>query len=887
MNHNGSRSEHQIKYLKDYRPTHWLIPKINLTFFLDPHNTKVESEMLMCRNPDLDSDLEPLILNGERIVLLSIAVNGIHLEEEEYTVTDTLLTIHNPPENEFTLNIQTETSPVDNTALEGLYISNNIFCTQNEPEGFRKITYFIDRPDVMSKYTVTVIADKAKCPVMLANGNLIELKELDNNLHSAKWEDPFTKPCYLFALVAGDLAVVRDNFITRSKREISLEIYIEKGNENFCAFAMESLKSAMKWDEDTFGLEYDLDIFMIAAVEDFNFGAMENKGLNVFNAKLILADPSTASDEAFERIQGVIAHEYFHNWTGNRVTCRDWFQLTLKEGLTVYRDQRFTADMIGEEVKRIKDVIHLREFQFPEDAGPLSHPIQPESYLEINNFYTMTVYEKGAEVIRMIEGLIGKDSFRQGLELYLSVNDGRAVTTEEFVSAMERASGYNLGQFRAWYRFNRTPVLRVYDSYNEKEESYQITLRQSRPGAEIENSNPLLFPVRVGLLDEEGRDMELEINEHEFCEGVDKSGTLTLHFNKDLHVYEFKNVKCRPVLSILRGFSAPVKLELKRSRETLSFQYANDSDLFNRWEAGQTLARELISELLWKVKSELNLELDPVLVRAFENILDSNFEPTFTTLAISLPTLSEIINEQKIAEFEETHKAHEFIEAELGRAVRDRFFEIRNRLHEKSFETREQEISARKLKNKCLAYLMKLGESEIEELCYNQQECSTNMTDELAAMSLLANTNSPYRHKSLSLFYEKWKENSLVMDYWFSVQAHSILPDTLERIKKLREDPLFNIKNPNKVRSLFGVFTHNPLRFNDVSGEGYAFISDCIIKLDPINPGVAAALSKAFIKIEKIDSKRREHAKAALKKILDVSSLSGDVFEVVDKCYNV
>ena len=878
--------------LKDYRPPAWLVPEIKLTFELDPERTRVKSELSLRRNPAA-KELEPPKLNGERMEFLGARVNGRELAAGEYELSDTELIIKNPPADEFILEVENVIAPVKNTALEGLYMSGGAYCTQNEPQGFRRITYFPDRPDVMSKYRTTIIADKASFPMLLSNGNPVERKDLDDGRHQVTWEDPFAKPAYLFALVGGDLGVVRDIFKTASGREVKLEIYTDKGAEERCEFAMESLKQAMRWDEETFGLEYDLDIYMIVAVEDFNFGAMENKGLNIFNSKLVLAEAATATDEAFERIQGVIGHEYFHNWTGNRVTCRDWFQLTLKEGLTVYRDQRFTADMTAQSVKRIKDVTDLREYQFPEDGGPMAHPIQPKSFLEINNFYTMTVYEKGAEVIGMIATLIGKDAFRRGVDRYFELYDGQAVTTGDFVDAMQEASGFDLSVFRRWYDQSGTPVLKVFEKYDPDKKTLELRLEQGRETAapcdtETDSASdevlPLLIPVRVGLLNAQGQDLPLTLEGHNYRAEVDRPDSLLIAFADFSSTYLFLDVPEKPTLSLLRDFSAPVKLEIERGRDELGFLMAHDSDHFNRWEAGHRLSREVIFEILEGFRGGATPVVPEVYLRAMGALIVSDQDPAFLALALTPPSESNLTGEMDISDFEGIHQAREFLIRGVAARFREELLELYHRLHGQTNPDKRIEVGNRKLKNRALSYLMRLGDNEIESLCAGQRRAATNMTDELSALALLVDGDSNYRADALNEFYEKWKSNSLVMDSWFASQASSSRKDTLEVVKKIATDPLFNKKNPNKVRSLFGAFARNGLRFNAPDGAGYEFIADCIIELDAINPGVASGLSRAFTRLGKLAPELKAQAQAQLERVIEHKPLSNDVYEIVDRC---
>ena len=885
--------------LQDYAPPAWLAPEISLKFELDPERTRVTNRAQFTRASTAPA---PLVLNGENMELVSVSLDGRRLAAGEYTVDETshTLTIKGDLPAQFELEIVTMIAPVRNTALEGLYMSGGKFCTQCEAQGFRRITYFLDRPDVMARYTTEVIGERAKYPILLSNGNPIRRADLSDGMHSVTWEDPFPKPTYLFALVAGDLGLVKDSFTTRSGRDVALEIYVDHGNEDRALFAMESLKQAMAWDETTFGLEYDLDIFMIVAVDDFNMGAMENKGLNLFNSKLVLANPRTATDDAFEFIQAVIGHEYFHNWTGNRVTCRDWFQLTLKEGLTVYRDQRFTEDMTHPAIKRIKDAVHLRVAQFPEDAGPMSHPIQPKSYIEINNFYTLTVYEKGAEVIRMIASLIGRDAFRKGMDVYFERNDGKAVTVEEFVSAMEAGSGRDLRQFRRWYDQNGTPELKVVaEEYDAAAREYRLTLEQRNPtyAKTVPNPEPLLIPVRLGLLARSGESLPLDLVGHTPVPGLDSNTTLTVPFREHRATYVFRGVPERPVLSLLRGFSAPVRVLHERAREDLAFLFAHDPDLFLRWESGQQLMKAVVAETIARIDEQVgpsaqlsiqdvdaeSIRIDPLFLDAFARLIQqTDLDPAYLSLAMQLPSDTELTAEQNPARYATTHVALNLVRRKLAQQNRERLLELYTTLHQGPTDANERAaIGKRRLKNRCLSLLMSLNDPEIDRLCFEQQRAAENMTDETAALYLIADGDAAQRDESLALFYERWKNDGLVIDHWLSAQALSARPDTAERVRQLQHDPVFTLKNPNKVRALISAFSRNGLRFN--SPEGYRLIADVVIELDPVNPGIAARLSRAFNEVGRLEPAMKAAARSELERILTGRKLSNDVYEVVSR----
>ncbi len=866
--------------LADYRPPAWLVPRIELWFDLDAEATEVTCELELVRNPAATSG--PPELNGEGLELLQLNQDGRTLSAGEFRLTDGRLTLPDPPGDRTIVRSRVRISPAANTALEGLYISGGALCTQNEPEGFRHITFFPDRPDVMSRYRTTLRADRKRYPVLLSNGNVVAREELPNGRHSVTWEDPYAKPCYLFALVAGDLGVVTDSYTTRSGRRIELFIYTDHGAEGRCAFAMESLKQAMRWDEETFGLEYDLDIYMIVAVEAFNFGAMENKGLNIFNSRLVLADPRTATDEMFERIQGVVAHEYFHNWTGNRVTCRDWFQLTLKEGLTVFRDQQFSADMTQRDLKRIYDVEDLRQLQFPEDAGPMAHPIQPKSYIEINNFYTMTVYEKGAEVIRMIHTLIGPERFRAGLDLYFQRHDGHAVTTGDFVSALEDASGFDLGQFRRWYDLPGTPLVSVSESYDVAGRVFTLTLKQNLPDPA---APPLLIPVRVALLSAAGREQSFSISAS--LPPADGSApqrtSATVVLAQAEQSFRFENVVERPVLSILRGFSAPVKLDYERSDDQLAFLMAHDTDGFNRHEAGRELALRVLVQAARDVSGRKQPALPEGFVAALRSVLLSREDESLRAAALSLPGEAEINDRTAPCDFAATHRAREAILGRLAHALRDDWKNTHDELASRTFADRTAGVGPRRLKNICLAVLSRLREPWVEELAFAQLEKGENMTDELAALRILADRDGPLRERALALFFDRWKHESLVMDNWLSVQAGSSAADTAARVLELQRSPVYSSRTPNKVRSLLGTFARNELCFNAADGSGYRLVADAILELDSVNPSVASGLAKAFTRLGRLSPELRGLAVGELERVFARPDLSGDVFEIVSR----
>lgn len=867
--------------LEDYRAPDWRVATVDLDFELGEDGTRVRARMAIRR--DHDGPPRPLVLNGQGLKTLSLAIDGNALGDGDYVMTDESLTIVRPPVS-FTLETEVLIHPETNTTLDGLYKSGGNFCTQCEAEGFRRITWFFDRPDVMATYRITITAEKARYPVLLSNGNLEESEYLPGGLHRAVWADPWPKPAYLFALVAGDLGVHEDTYVTGSGREVACKIYVERGNEDRCAWAMTALKNSMRWDEEVFGLEYDLDIYMIVAVSDFNMGAMENKGLNVFNDKFVLASPDTATDGDYEFIESVIAHEYFHNWTGNRVTCRDWFQLSLKEGLTVFRDQQFSADMRSAAVKRIGGVRMLRARQFAEDAGPLAHPIRPESYIEINNFYTATIYEKGAEVVRMIHMLLGPEGFRKGMDLYFERHDGQAVTCEDFVAAMEAASGVDLTRFRRWYVQAGTPKLKAAGRYDEAAGTYELTLSQSCPPTPgQETKEPLHIPVAIGLIDSEGRDMPLRLI------GEDRDvapSTRVLELTEPVQTFRFAGIAERPTPSILRGFSAPVIVEQALSEEERLHLMAHDSDSFNRWQAAQDIALELLSRMVMSVRRGSEPSVDPAFVAALGRTLaDETLDPAFAAEMLALPSEDVIADRMDVVDVEAVHVARKALASTIAEDLREPLMETYRRLLENSADPTDTAAGGRRaLKNRALAYLMETGDPAIGDLCLRQYEGAVTMTDSIAALTQFAHRDSPHRRRALADFRQKWSGDKLVLDKWFAVQASSPRADTLARVCELMRDSAFTMNNPNKVRSLIGVFTSiNPLRFHAADGSGYAFLADRVLELDAMNPQVAARLLTPLGRWRRHDDARREKMKAQLRRILDHDGLSKDSLEIAGK----
>ncbi|MDH5649252.1 MAG: aminopeptidase N [Gammaproteobacteria bacterium] len=866
-------------YLKDYREPDYWIESVDLHFDLGEKFTVVTSRLFCKAN---NAKQRPLVLNGEQLELLNVSLNGKLLKKGQYELDAESLTILSPPES-FNLEITTRIKPQENTSLDGLYVSSGMFCTQCEAEGFRKITYYLDRPDVMASFTTTIIADKNKYPVLLSNGNLIEKGEADDCRHWARWRDPYKKPAYLFALIAGNLECLSDQYITVSGRKVDLKLYVEPGNLDKTHHAMASLKKAMQWDEQVFGLEYDLDIYMIVAVGDFNMGAMENKGLNVFNTAYVLAKPETATDSDYEGIEGVIAHEYFHNWTGNRVTCRDWFQLSLKEGLTVFRDQEFSADMTSRAVKRIDDVRMLRARQFSEDAGPMAHPVRPDSYVEINNFYTVTVYEKGAEVVRMYHTLLGKEGFRKGMDLYFQRHDGFAVTTDDFCQAMADANRRDLTQFKRWYSQAGTPVLGATSHYDRQSRRYRLTLSQSCPATPGQKKKePFHIPVTLGLLDPSGKEIPLQM-EGEAQAGL---GSRVLELTQPRQEFVFINVDQAPVPSLLRNFSAPVKLDIDYSNNELAFLMAHDSDPFNRWDAGQQYAIRIMQHLIGEIQASRPPVLDDKFIEAMAKILkDERLDSALIAQTLILPSEIYLAELSEVADPVAIHEAREFVRKTLARKLKESFLLLYQKNKSSGpYEYNAESAGQRSLKNQCLNYLMALASDDATDLCITQYDNADNMTDAMSALSLIANSNYLQRDNILTDFYHKWQNDPLVVNKWFAVQATSSLPNILSTVKMLMAHEAFDIKNPNRVRALIGAFGHNnPLHFHDTSGEGYRFVAEQVLKLDRLNPQVASRMVSAFNRWRKYDLGRQKLMRAQLEKILKTDGLSKDVHEVVAK----
>ena len=868
-------------YLKDYRPPEYLVDRVELEFDLRDEETLVTSRLHLRINPACDQENPDLVLDGEKLQLLTLALDDRVLSADEYQLDDRSLTISGVGER-FILMSRVRIKPQENTALEGLYQSGAMYCTQCEAEGFRRITYFPDRPDVMAGFVTTIIAEKKGYPVLLSNGNCVEQRDLEGGRHLVRWEDPYPKPCYLFALVAGDLRFQQDSYTTASGRQVDLRIYVEPENIDKCDHAMASLKHAMAWDEARYGREYDLDIFMIVAVNDFNMGAMENKGLNIFNSKYVLARPDTATDADFQGIEGVIAHEYFHNWTGNRITCRDWFQLSLKEGLTVFRDQEFSADMGSRGVKRIEDVRLLRSHQFAEDAGPMAHPVRPESYIEINNFYTVTVYEKGAEVVRMQANLLGAETYRKATDLYFERHDGQAVTTDDFVRCMEDASGRNLDQFRLWYSQSGTPLVQVAANYDAEQGIYELSFTQQTPETPGQKQkSPFHIPIAMALLDRQGREMELRLRPDE----PTATTRWVVELREASQTFRFYGLQEQPVPSLLRGFSAPVKLEYDYSDEELMFLMAREQDDFNRWDAAHTLARRTLLRLVAAYREDRPLELAEGVVDAFRQALtDEQADKALLSELLTLPSEATIGDQMKVVDVEAIHRVRQWLKNALAKRLREELMQVYQRNGAGSYEITSLSIARRRLKNLALNYLVSLCEPEIDAICLRQFETSDNMTDVMAALSCLANRDAPERETALDAFEAKWRDDPLVMDKWFAVQAASQLPGTLGRVEALMTHPAFSLRNPNKVRSLIGVFcSANPAGFHTADGSGYAFLADQVIALDALNPQIAARLLRMMSRWRRYDRQRQLKMRGEFERVLARPDISRDVLEIATK----
>jgi aminopeptidase N len=865
--------------LKDYRPPDWLVETVSLDVSLHPTQTKVCATLKLKPNPLASA--APLVLDGDGLTLAALKLDGTVLPAESYAATPDSLTIPQPPNGPFTLEIETLVDPSANTQLSGLYCSSGTYCTQCEAEGFRRITYFPDRPDVMAVYTTRIEADKKEAPVLLANGNLTDSGELPAGRHFAVWHDPHPKPAYLFALVGGDLACVEDNFRTLSGRNVTLRIYVEHGKEGRCGYAMDSLKRAMRWDEEKFGREYDLDIFMIVAVADFNMGAMENKGLNVFNNKYVLATSETATDGDFAGIEAVIAHEYFHNWTGNRITCRDWFQLCLKEGLTVFRDQEFSSDMRSRPVKRITDVRGLRVAQFVEDAGPLAHPVRPETYKEINNFYTATVYEKGAEVVRMVHTLIGPEQFRAGMDLYFERHDGEAATVDQFIQCFADASGRDMTQFMRWYSQAGTPQVTVAGRFDAAAKTYTLECKQSVPPTPGQpTKEPMVIPLALGLVGKDGRDLPLTP-----ANGAIERGVLVL--SEPAATVTFTGVAERPVLSINRSFSAPIKLDTDLSGDELAFLAAHDSDPFNRWQAIQTISMRLLIDNVARLRAGQSPRMDEKLFTALAALLeDTALEPAFVALALTPLGEGDMAREiGRDTDPDAIFRARKALRAEIGGRLSAALSTTYERMTVHGGYTPDARSAGRRsLRNLSLDLMAATAAPPAIARAAQQYEGADNMTDRVAALATLSLHDRPERTNALADFYRRYSANALVVDKWFSLQAMIPQADTLDQVRALAGHPAFSIANPNRVRALIGVFAQGNLtQFNRADGAGYEFVADYVLALDPKNPQLAARLATAFRSWRTLEEGRRGKAEAALQRIKTAAGLSRDLADIVER----
>ncbi len=882
-------SQGKTVYLRDYQVPDFLIDETQLIVELFEEETFVTSRLKMRRNPAAHTPQAPLVLQGRALELLEVRVDGRVLAAGQYSTDAETLAVTTVPAS-FMLQCRTRIKPQENTSLEGLYKSRVMFCTQCEAEGFRKITYYLDRPDVLAKFTTRIEAEKSRYPVLLSNGNLVASGDIGGGRHFATWEDPFKKPCYLFALVAGNLQHIRDSFTTCSGRKVELRIYVEAKDLDKCDFAMDSLKRSMKWDEQVYGREYDLDIFMIVAVDDFNMGAMENKGLNIFNSSCVLAKPETSTDFSFGRIESIVAHEYFHNWSGNRVTCRDWFQLSLKEGFTVFRDAEFSADMGSRAVNRIEDVAMLRTVQFAEDSGPMAHSVRPESYMEIANFYTVTIYEKGAEVVRMLANLLGPQLFRQGTDLYFSRFDGMAVTTEDFVRCMEEVGNMDLSQFRRWYTQAGTPELVVTRDYDAKERRFCLTIKQSCPPTPRQSvKEPFFIPVTVGLLDGNGNELPLQLGASDA-----PSTTKVLRVTEAEQTFTFINIPEAPVPALLRGFSAPVKLQCDYTRDELGFLMSHDSDGFVRWEAGQQLALAVINEGMQARREGKPFIVDARLISAFRSVLQTALNSPEADKAM-LSNLLLLPPEAYLAELavpvdvEGIHAVREQLRRHLARELAELFGSVYHaNVSNEPYRYEARAIARRSLKNTVLNYLMLLEMPEWFAAAKQQFDSATNMTDQSAALRAFVNNpcagNSAIKDQLVAAFYAQWKHETLVVEQWLSLQSAAPVAGNLAGVKQLIEHEAFDLRNPNKVRSVIGAFCNsNLIGFHQADGSGYRFLADYVIKLNASNPQIASRQLTPLTRWRKYDAARQALMQAELRRVMAEPELSPDVYEVVSK----
>jgi aminopeptidase N len=869
-------------YLKDYRPPAFLIPELELDIdLLGEDDALVTARLTVQRNPAAADRPADLLLDIDEIDVESVAIDGTPLADGRWSTDARHLTVTDVPDA-FTLKTVTRIHPRQNTKLMGIYLSGTGFFSLCEAQGFRRITPFLDRPDVMARYTVTLHGDKARYPMLLANGNLVAQGEEAGGRHWARWQDPFPKPSYLFAVVAADLERREDRFRTRSGRDAKLQFFVEPGKLDQIAFASESLKHAMKWDEDSYGLEIDLDEYNVVAVGDFNAGAMENKGLNIFNTKLVLARPDISTDWDFSFIDRTVAHEYFHNWTGNRVTCRDWFQLSLKEGLTVFREQQYAADRYSRAVARIQAVRNLRTGQFPEDAGPMAHPVRPAAYQQVSNFYTSTIYQKGAEVVRMMHTLVGADAFRKAIDLYFRLHDGHAVTTDELVNAMEQASGLDLGQFRLWYEQAGTPRLSVSDRYDEAARTYELTVTQRCPPTPDQPAKkPMHMPLALGLIAPDGRELPLRLANEAISRGT--STVLSLH--QETEVFRFIDLPARPVPSLGRGFSAPVIIEYPFDQTALQHLLSYDTDPFNRWEAGQRLAMDLLLQGVADRRAGRPVQFPEYLAQAFGRVLqDAEADPAFAAEALTLPP--EVVIAEQLDEIDPlaVHQVRLVMRTFLAERLRDALRRSYDTFATPGPYSPDASASGRRaLRNLCLAFLMDLGDADARRLCLEQLSGASNMTDAMAALTAIANCDCPERRAALDAFYAKWSEEPLVVDKWLGVEALSRLPGTVERVRELTVHPAFTLRNPNKVYALLGSFGVNQVQFHAADGRGYRLMLEQSLALDVVNPQVASRMVRYFERYRRFEPGRQALMRAALEQIAATPGLSKETAEVVGK----
>lgn len=854
-------------YLKDYKPSSFNIDNIELFFDLSPQHTRVKAVMSVHKNAKTLQQQADLVLDGEKLKLIYLAINNNELGKDGYKIDEEHLTLYSVPQ-QFELTIITEINPQENSALSGLYMSNHFFCTQCEANGFRRIMYYLDRPDVLARFSTTISADKKHYPVLLSNGNLIDQGETTDK-HWVKWQDPFPKPAYLFALVAGHLECIEDSFTTQSGRTIALYFYVEAENKDKCSHAIDALKRAMAWDEKTYGREYDLDVYMVVAVNDFNMGAMENKGLNIFNAKYILANPKTATDQDYENIEKVVAHEYFHNWTGNRVTLRDWFQLSLKEGLTVFREQQYAADIFTAGVQRIDDVTLVRTAQFAEDAGPMSHPVRPASYIEMNNFYTVTVYEKGAELIRMIHTFLGQQTFRKAMDRYFDRYDGQAVTTDDFVTVMEEASQKDLSQFRRWYEQAGTPVVEAHWDYDETKHQLDLVLTQNTPPTPGQaHKEPLQMPIAMALFDKQGQQIQHKV----------------LDFNQPQQRFIFNDIKQNPLPSLVRNFSAPVKLKVPYSDSDWAFLLTYESDDFSRWNAAQQMAVQFIHRLVESADASEELLLADYVLALNHVLMHSKLDKALLSKILSLPSENYLAETLTQVDVDNLVKARDFLKSSLAHALKQDLLVIyhENKGTEASFNP--SNAAKRSLQNSCLDFLGVLDTPDIHQLCATQYHHAQTMTEQLGALQAINNSSCDLRNELLNAFYDQWRHDPLVVNKWLALQASSHAAETFSTLELLVHHEAFKLTNPNNVYALLVTFARNNMRhFHHISGRGYVFIADYVLTLDGINPQVAARLASSFNNWKHFDVTRQKLMQQQLVRISEKSALSKDVYEIVTK----